>query len=219
MDLKGAEMMARLDQGMVLNVAKEMLASGDFSLDALRNRVGNLSTRTLYRTLEKWQRELGEDDVGKPNARRIFHDYLLYRASVDLCGLCFDVQRTSSGAHSLLVELIRRIVGYLSSDLQLNNVIIRGTSSSGERKARVLTAHQKIFWNELRNIVRRAQDECLAKEIDTDVLLRTIHGSIHECIYGLSIRQFTGETYTVDNIVEGLELLLRQLCRTPDQPH
>jgi hypothetical protein len=211
--------MARLDQEKVLNLAKEMLASGEFSLDALRNRLGNPSTRTVYRTLEKWQKELGEADLGKANARRIFHDYLIYHAWVDLCGLCFDAQRTSSGAHSLLVEIIRRIVGYLSSDLQLSSVIIRGTSSSGERKPRVLTAHQKIFWDELRNIVRRAQDECLAKEIDSDVLLRTIHGSIYECIYGLSIRQVTNETYTANKIIEGLELILRQLCRTPDEPH
>jgi hypothetical protein len=210
--------MARLDQEQVLNIAKEMLASGEFSLDALRNRLGNPSTRTLYRTLQKWQKELGEGDLGKAHARRICHDYLMYHAWVDLCGLCFDAQRTSAGAHSLLVELIHRIVGYLSSDLELGNVIIRA-SSLGERKPTVLTAHQKIFWDELRSIVRRAQDECLAKEIDSDVLLRTIHGSIHECIYGLSIRQFTDETYTADKIIEGLELILRQLCRTPDQSH
>lgn len=91
MDLKGAEMMARLDQGMVLNVAKEMLASGDFSLDALRNRVGNPSTRTLYRTLEKWQRELGEDDVGKPNARRITITYFIVLRSI-----CADFASTSN---------------------------------------------------------------------------------------------------------------------------
>jgi hypothetical protein len=211
--------MARLDQEKVLNVAKELLASGEFSLDALRNRVGNPSTRTLYRTLEKWQKELGHEDLGKPHARRIFHEYLTYRAWVDLCGLCFDAQRSSSGAHGLLVELIRRIVGYLSRDLQLSSVIIRGTSSWDEHKPRAFTTHERIFWDELRNIVHRAQDECLKKEIDTDVLLRTIHGSIHECIYGLTSRRATDETYTAEKIIEGLELILRQLCRTPDQPH
>lgn len=203
----------------ILRIATHLIASGTFSVQEFRARAGNPSTKTIYRLIRKWQAEMGM--VGAPNARRVIRDYIIHQTWQKLLNILLEEEeKFQPSARKVFDGFIKRITYFFCEDHDLITVLTRGTTSWAQRSPRSFSAYQRVFWDRLRNLVRRAQEEgSLTRDIDPDLLLRLVHGALHETLYGLAIRESVNEQYTMGGAIKAMTLLLDSLnYSSPREP-
>lgn len=189
----------------------KIIATKPFSLEELQERIGRPSTQTIYRRLHKWQEELGQ--TGRPNARSLIVDYAIQNTWKQLLEM---LEKEEKQLHHNPIDLLKVFIGqvvhFFHENRALATILTRGTPSWALRSPRSFTSYQRALWGQLRTITHRAQEEgFLTKTIDPDLLLRLIHGALHEALYGLTLRGVMNEHYEPQDVIDAIAALLNRL--------
>lgn len=197
----------------LLNVGTELVASGTRRLTSeLQKRTG-YSLKTIYERLRRWQRELGQTETDKPNAHRLITDFAIYKTWQRFLEMLEDQEKEfPDNPTKLLKAFIGQVVSFLHKEHALIRVVTSGVPSWTLKRPRTFPSQQRECWGRLQRTLHRAQKEgSLIQSVDPDLLLRIIHGALHQVLYGLTLREVVEESYTAEDATAAMELLLDRL--------
>ena len=191
--------------------AVKVAGDAHFSIRSLLAKTGKRSTRTPYVYFRKWQKEMGQ--TGKIRARRIIIDYAIYNSWHELLKILNEVETNfPEDPIGLLKQYSTQVAHFFANNLDLIRIVIRGTPSWASESLRRFPPPIFECWSRLGVIIRNAQEKGLGRHIDPDLLLRMIHGALHQPLYGLTLKGVTREQYLSADIAKAMESLLDGLC-------